>query len=97
MQFSADFVALGLHQADVHRAEREIGLRMRGGRAPARTTRGRRPSPSRAGRTAATAARPASPCGERDRGRGGRDGVPPTRSRPSRLPPVSVERGTMRS
>ena len=28
MQFSADFVALGLHQADVHRAEREIGLRM---------------------------------------------------------------------
>jgi hypothetical protein len=28
MQFSADFVALGLHQADVHRAERELGLRM---------------------------------------------------------------------
>ena len=28
MQFSADFVALGLHQADVYRAERELGLRM---------------------------------------------------------------------
>jgi len=28
MQFSADFVALGMHQADVLRAEREIGRRM---------------------------------------------------------------------
>lgn len=28
MQFSADFVALGMHQADVRRAEREIGRRM---------------------------------------------------------------------
>ncbi|MFD4422359.1 hypothetical protein ACFWN7_12780 [Agromyces sp. NPDC058484] len=29
MQLSADFVALGMHHADVQRAEREIGLRMR--------------------------------------------------------------------
>ena len=28
MQFSADFVALGMHQADVLRAEREIGRRL---------------------------------------------------------------------
>ncbi len=28
MQFSADFVALGIHQADVRRAELELGLRM---------------------------------------------------------------------
>ena len=28
MQFSADFVAFGMHQADVLHAEREIGLRM---------------------------------------------------------------------
>ena len=28
MQFSADFVALGLHQADVLRAEHEIGRRL---------------------------------------------------------------------
>ena len=28
MQFSADFVALHAHQADVHRAEQELGLRM---------------------------------------------------------------------
>lgn len=28
MQFSADFVALGMHQADVRHAEREIGRRM---------------------------------------------------------------------
>jgi hypothetical protein len=28
MQFSADFVALGMHQADVLRAEREIRRRM---------------------------------------------------------------------
>jgi hypothetical protein len=28
MQFSADFVAIGMHQADVLRAEREIGRRM---------------------------------------------------------------------
>ena len=27
MQFSADFVALGMHQADVRHAERELGLR----------------------------------------------------------------------
>jgi len=28
MQFSADFVAFGIHQADLHAAEREIGRRM---------------------------------------------------------------------
>ena len=27
MQFSADFVALGMHRADVQHAERELGLR----------------------------------------------------------------------
>lgn len=27
MQYSADFVALGMHQADVRHAERELGLR----------------------------------------------------------------------
>jgi hypothetical protein len=27
MQYSADFVALGMHRADVQHAEREIGLR----------------------------------------------------------------------
>jgi hypothetical protein len=27
MQYSADFVALGMHRADVRHAERELGLR----------------------------------------------------------------------
>ena len=27
MQYSADFVALGMHQAEVRHAERELGLR----------------------------------------------------------------------
>lgn len=27
MQYSADFVALGMHRADVQHAERELGLR----------------------------------------------------------------------
>ncbi len=27
MQYSADFVAIGMHQADVRQAERELGLR----------------------------------------------------------------------
>ena len=72
MQFSADFVALGLHQADVHRAERELGLRMAAEERGSDDAGASSEPVAVAGRTAVTAARSDSPCGERGSGRGRR-------------------------
>jgi hypothetical protein len=47
MQFSADFVVLHAHEADVFRAEQELGLRAEAGE---RGSGGEGPSPERAAR-----------------------------------------------